>query len=873
MKFIRKLRALFRREKLDAEMAEEMRGHLEMQTTENEKHGLPPDEARYAARRAFGGEEQLKERARDARGLRWLYDFGRDLRFALRVIAKAPMMSAVIVLSLALGLGANTAVFSWIHTVALAPVPGVRDGRHLMMIEQKSPAGLIEFASIAEWRDVRQQAGSFADVAAHNFSPYNLEAGAEVVHLWGENVTENFFAVLGASPALGRWPAREDDLPGSASVAVISHRLWQKQFGGQNDIVGRVIRLNNSNTTIIGVAQPEFQGAVTALAFDLWLPQGHWWNQEDRKQRAFQLIGRLRPSTSVGQADADVALVFQRLAEKFPDSNRGMTADVIPFWRSRAGAEALIVPTLATMQVVMVLLLLVVCTNTANLLLAQATSRSKEIAIRLSIGAGRARVVRQLVTEGLLLAVAGAALGTLFAYYGLWLINGIPKPAGLPVALAARFEYTELLFSIGLAVVCAIGFSLVPALQTTRANVGDALKLGGRNSGPGRRKLQEALVGAEIALTLVIVIMAGLFVKSFQNARFARQGFEPQHVVLGVFDPASQGYDAKRTRAFAETLLARVQEQPNVQSAALSTWVPLDLRPMRPIAFTLEGRVGASERTDQTLWQEVSRGYFATLHIGLSEGGDFSAVTEQPGEAEAVINEEFHRRYFTDGQAAVGRRLTARGATYRIVGVARTTKYGTLSEAPQPMVYFSVGGRWAYFTLMVRTTQDPTTVFPTLRQVVHGLDGGMLLFDQRTFEQHLDQAMILRVIPAKILSILGPLALFLAVTGLYSVLAYAVAQRTHEIGVRMTLGATTREVVFLILRQGLVAVAGGIALGWLGAYFISVRLSRELVEVPAGDPLLFICLPLLLATVAVLACWLPARRAAKVDPIVALRAE
>jgi macrolide transport system ATP-binding/permease protein len=868
-----KLRTLFRKEQLDAEMAEEMRAHLELQAAANEQQGMAADEAHYAARRSFGGIEQVKERARDARGLRWLHDFGRDVRFALRMIAKAPVMSAVIVLSLALGLGANTAVFSWIHTVALAPLPGVPDGRHLMLIEQKTSSGLVEFASVAEWRDVRAQAGAFADIAAHNFGTYNLEAAGEVVHVWGENVTENFFAVLGVQPALGRWPGRHDDLPGSAPVVAISHRLWHSQFGGQPDVVGRVVRLNNSTMTIVGVAPPEFQGAVTALAFDLWLPQGRWWQQEDRKQRVFQMLGRLRPESGIGPADAQVALVFQRLAEKFPESNRGLTADVIPFWRSRAGAEALIVPTLATMQVVMVLLLLVVCTNTANLLLAQATARSKELAIRLSLGASRARVVRQLVTEGLLLALAGAAAGTLLAFYGLWLINDIPKPAGLPVAINAHFEYAELLFSIALAVVCAIGFSLVPALQSTRTNVGDALKLGGRSSGAGRRKMQELLVGAEIALTLIIVIMAGLFVKSFQHARFAHPGFEPRQVMLGVFDPSAQGYDPPRTRAFAESLLARVQEQPGVEAAALSTWVPLDLRPMRPIGFTLEGRRGATESTDQTLWQEVSRGYLATLRIALVAGQDFSSVAEKAGQAEAVINEEFQRRYLADGQPAIGRRITARGSTYRVVGVARTTRYGTLSESPQPMVYFSIGGRWAYFTLMVRTTQDPATAFPALRQVVRGLDSGMLLFDQRTFEQHLDQAMILRVIPAKILSVLGPLALFLAVTGLYSVLAYAVAQRTHEIGVRMTLGATTRAIVGLILRQGLVAVAGGIAVGWLGAYIVSVRLSRELVDVPAGDPVLFLCLPVVLLAVAVLACWLPARRAAKVDPMVALRTE
>ncbi len=874
MKLFRALAALFRRKTLDAEMAEELRTHLELQAAENERRGMSPDEARYAAQRAFGGVEQVKERARDGRGLRWLHDFARDLRFAWRVIAKAPVMSGVIVLSLALGLGANTAVFSWIHTVALDPLPGVRDGRQLMIVEQKTHSGLATFASAAEWRDVREQTTSFTDVAMHDLTTFNLEMNADIVHLWGQFVSANFFAVLGVQPELGRWPTRADNLPASAPVVVISHRLWQKQFNGAPDIIGRVVRLKNTDMTIVGVAPPEFQGAVTALAFDVWLPQGRWWDQDDRTARYFQLFARLRPGVSVAQADAEVALVLQRLAEKYPDSNRGVTADVIPFWRSRVGAEALIVPILGTMQVVMLLLLLIVCTNTANLLLAQAAVRSKEIAIRLSLGAGRARVVRQLLTEGLVLALLGAMAGTAIAFIGLGMINAIPKPATMPIAIAARFEYPELFFSIALAVVCAVGFGLAPALQTTKANVGDALKVGGRTSGGGsRRRLQEVLVGAEIALTLVIVIMAGLFVKSFRNARFVNPGFEPRQVALGVLDLTAHGYDPRRARAFAETLLARVREQPGVQAAAIGTWVPLDLRPLHPRDFTLEGRVVAADRVEQTFGMEASRGFFETLHIGLVEGTDFSSFAGTPREPEAVINEEFRHRYLPEGQAAVGRRLTIDGRTFRIVGVARITKFGTLSETPQPVVYLSLGGRWNYWTLFVRTTAEPATAFPALRQVVHGLDAGLPLFDQRTMEEHLDQAMVLRVIPAKILSVLGPLALFLAVTGLYSVLAYAVAQRTHEIGVRMTLGATTRAVVLLVLRQGFVAVAGGIALGWLGAYFVSVRLSRELVEVPAGDPMLFIGLPLLLAVVAALACWLPACRAAKVDPMVALRAE
>ena len=582
----------------------------------------------------------------------------------------------------------------------------------------------------------------------------------------------------------------------------------------------------------------------------------------------------MRSGVSLAQANAETSRAFARLAEAFPDSNRGVTADVVPRWRSKIGAEALLVPSLATSQTVMLLLLLVVCTNAMNLQLAQAATRGKEIAIRLSLGAGRARVVRQLLAESLLLALFGAALGTVVAIWGLELIDRIPKPTTMPIALKAHLHLGELLYSVALAFGCALAFGLAPALQITRRNVGETLKVGGRTSGAGgRRRFQEFLVGTEIALTLVIVIMAGLFVKSFHNARELRPGFNARGVALGSFDLAARGYDQKRARLFPTKLLTQLRQTPGVQAAGVATWVPLDLIFARPSEFTFEGQE-KKDLAEQTLWYEATHGYFETLQIPFIEGRDFLEATEQRTELEAIVNAEFVRRYLPAGQSALDRRLELRGVTYRIVGVVQGAKYNTLTETPQPMTYLSFDGHWrSRVTLFLRANGDVASQFGVMKDALQAVDPSVTLLEPRTFEKHIDNALVLQVVPAKILSVLGPLAVTLAAIGLYSVLAYAVAQRTHEIGVRMTLGATTRGVVFLILRQGLVAVAGGIALGWIGAYFVSVRLSRELVEVPAGDPLLFICLPLLLAAVAVLACWLPARRAAKVDPMVALRAE
>jgi predicted permease len=874
MNLFRRFCALFRRGKLDAEMSEEMRAHLELQAAENEKRGMSADEARYAAHRVFGGVEQIKERARDQRGARWLDDLMRDFRFGWRVIAKAPVMSAVIVLSLALGIGANTAGFSWIRTVAFEALPGLHDSSHLAIIEQRNSSGIVTFASPAEWRDLRRQCRAFEDIFAQSITTMTHQAATQDARVWVEAVSGNFFEVLGVRPALGRLLTDRDDEPGRPPVAVVAHKFWQTQLGGRPGVIGETIRLNDRSFTVIGVAPPDFQGFVAALAFDIWIPQGVVWSQEDRKARFFQLVGRRRPGVSLEQADADANRVLARLAEAFPDSNRGVTADVVPRWRSRIGAEAQLVPTVATLQTVELLVLLVVCTNAANLLLAQAATRSKEIAIRLSLGAGRARVVRQLLAESLLLALLGAALGTVLAAWSLDLINHIPKPTNLPVAIAAHLDYRELLYSLVLAFACALGFGLAPALQVTRRSVGAALKAGGHTSAVGgRRRFQEFLVGAEIALTLVIVIMAGLFVKSFRNARLVYPGFNPHGIALASFDLSARDYDAGRARLLSTKLLTRLRESPGVQSAALATWVPLDLIFTQPAEFTFEGQ-GRKAVADQTLWYETSPGYFATLQIPLLAGRDFSEATQSRFEPEAIVNAEFVRRCLPGNQPALERRLTLRGVTYRVVGVAQNAKYNSLSEAPQPTVYLSFSGEWrSRVTLFARAGGGLTNPFATMKEALHEVDPGVAMLEPRTFDQHLENAMILRAVPAKILSALGPLSVALAAIGLYSVLAYTVARRTHEIGVRMTLGATTRGVTFLMLRQGMIAVLAGLAIGTAGAYGVSMRLSGQLVEVAAGDPWLFTSLPLLLAAVAFFACWLPARRAAKVDPMVALRCE
>ena len=861
-------------------MAEEIRLHLEQREREHKARGMSAEDARHAALRQFGGVEQVKEVARSGRRWRWAEDLIRDARFGGRVFAKAPVLSAVIVFSLACGLGANTAVFSWVRAVVLHPLPAVPHGDQLVIVEQRTQSGSNQWASRPELNEMREQCPAFAGLFGQGMTVFNLSDPNEDTRVWTQCFSHNGFSVLGLKPAAGRFFVATDDVPGAPITAVISHRLWQQRFGAKEDAIGQTLRLNGHSVTVIGVAPIGFQGGFTALSFDVWVPSASWGelfgtgSRDERASRMLQVVGRLKPGVSRGQARNEIRAYLEREAVAHPQTHRGVEADVVPFWQGKVGAQAKIVPTLVALQVVTLLLLAIVCVNTANLLLAHAAVRGREIAIRLSLGASRGRVIRQLLAEGLLLAGLGAVLGAGVAYYGLELINRIPKPAAIPVAITAQLDVAELFFAGGLAVGCSILFGLAPAWQSTRGDLAEAMKVGGRTGAPRRRRFQQCLVGAEVALALLIVVLAGLFWKSFHNAQHFHPGFESRGVMLGSIDLNGRGYTRAQVKTLLDNMLADIRAVPGVEAASIASWVPLDLVYTLAADFELEGASRDAEGRRSALWYEASRGYFETMRIPLVAGTDFSGPAASGGQLEAVVNEEFVRRFVPDGQPVIGRKLEMHKATFRIVGVAGHAKYNTLHEPPQPALYLSLSGTpWPRMNILVRSARDPAEIYAAVRACVRRADVRLAFLENRTLAQHVANSLVLRAIPAKILAVVGPLAVFLAATGLYSVLAYAVSQRTHEIGVRMTLGASAARVILLILRQGMTAVLIGAAVGLVAAYFASVRLSVELVGVPAGDTAVFVALPLLLVSVAMVACFIPARRAAKVDPMVALRAE
>ena len=887
MRILRKLRSLFRKKKLDRDMDAEMRTHVEMQTERNIAAGMDADEARYAALRQFGNVASLQERAREQRGWVWLEQLVRDFRFALRMLAKSPGYTCVIIASLALGIGANTVVFSWIQWAILNPLPAVSRAGQLHVIEPRDAGGTYVGSSWREYLDLREHTHTFADITAFRFRrPLSLGEPGSDERAWAMFVSGNYFSFLGLHAAQGRF-FRPDEVsqPGGAPVAVVSHLFWRNRLGGAPDVIGRTLRLNDRVLTIVGIAPEDFQGTFSGLAFDLWVPatmitelMPDLRELERRDARGFYLMGRLAAGVTPAQAQADLDAAMGDLAASYPDTNRNLAADLRPLWRAPRTAQTLLAGAFGTLQAIVLLVLLVVCTNTAHLLLARATVRRREIAIRLAIGASRVCIVRQLLTESLVLALAGGVFGVLLALWGIDMLRAIPMPGDLPLRIDPHLDPGSLLYSLGLGVACGLVFGLAPALQLARSDVGEALKAGARDTGSrGFKVLRDLLVGLEVALALVVLVVTGIFLKSFSNARTLDPGFRAPGILLAAYDLTARGYDAKTGPAFLAELLTRVRARPEVESAAVAAAVPINIGGLPSTTFEIEGRPDEPGRPDRALFYQVTPGYFATMGIPFTAGTDLTDLADLTRQPELVINDEAARRFWP-GESPLGRRVNIPGVSqnaWQVVGIVRTSRAESLTERPKPLFYFSFRDRfWFAGAIHVRVRAgDPLAFLPALRAVVRELDPNLPLADARTLAQHLENQAFMRRTPVRMLSVLGPLALALAAIGIYSVLAYAVAQRTQEIGVRLALGATPRGIVCMVMREGLRVVVASALVGWLLAFAIGWFLSRRIGNVALGDPLIYLGVPALLLAVAGFACWLPARKASHVDPLCALRAE
>jgi predicted permease len=856
-------------------LREEIADHIALQTEENLRAGLSPVEARRQAMLKFGGVEAMKQDYRAERGLLFIENLMGDLRNAARAIRRMPGLAAVIIVSLAIGIGVNTTILSWIQMILFQPVPGVSGAANFLLVEPRAETGGYPGASWLEYRDLQTQVPALRDLVAFQMVPFNVGETGQTERVFGQLVSDNYFSALGLKPVIGRFIRPEEvERPGTEPVIVISYDYWQTRFRGAPGAVGQKVRVNERDLTVIGVASREFQGTMLPLKFELWVPAtltpallGGTRDLEDRSVRAFSLIGMLRPGATREEAQTQLNTAMAQLARDYPVASAGIGGEILLFWDAPRGPQRMLISGLVILQGVMLLLLLAVCGNTANLMLARGSTRQREMAVRLALGAGRWRIVSLVLSENMLLAFLGASLGAAFAVWGTTALRMAPMIGAFPILFQTRVDEFTLVFAILLGAACGLIFSAAPAIHLARLDPHDGLR-SSSNTVP-RSRARKALMGVEVGLATVVLIAAALFLQSFRSARQTDPRFRPEGILLAAYDLSGRNPDDTSEREFAARLLERLRSLPDVEAAAIATNVPLDLHGIPARSFTVQGRVRTEAGQDRAICNTVTPGYFKVMAIPLLEGNDFADMRNSAAPAQAIVNEEFVRRYL-NGADAIGRRIQTRAGSFAIIAVARNSVYDAFGEPAQPAIYFSYRDLPATEgEIHLRTRTNETALASEVRSVLRDLDPMLPLYDVRTFSQHIERNLFLRRIPARMFVVLGPLLLGLAAIGIYAVVSYAVATRTREIGVRLALGATSGRVVLQIIRENLGVILRGTAIGWVLAFVISVHaITKGVVNLPV-----FLGVPSMLLAVATLACWIPARRASRIDPTEALRHE
>ena len=802
-----------------------------------------------------------------------------DLTFAWRMIVRRPAFTAVAILILGLSIGANATIFSWVETILLKPLPSVGDADRLVSLRGTNKSRRDLSFSYPNFTDLQAaNPDGFDGLIAFRALSLNLRTTGEPVRVWGELVTPNFFDVLRVPMALGRgFAAADAGAPGREPVAVVSYSCWTRAFGSDPAIVGRTVALNGHAFTVVGVTAPGFRGSLAGLAFDVFVPitmQKAVMAGDRLPQRGnsfLEVIGRLAPGASIARAQGSATVVAARIAAEYPKYEKRGTA-VIPLWKD--GASGLLLPVMATLMAVVGVVLLIACANLAGLLLARAAGRQREVAVRLAIGASRGRLIRQFLIESLLLAAGGGVAGVLIARTGRparWRRSCRPSP--FPVSITATVSPSVIGFSIAVTFVAAIVFGLLPAIRASRPDVAGTLKdaAGSVTPGASRGRLRQALVVSQVALSLLLLISAALFVRSLSRAQMLDPGFAMRDGLLASIDLLPNGYDAPRGVLLYQQLLQRLSTVPQVQSATLAAAMPLGLGGGSDLSVRVDGYQARDGEEPQAYYNRVAPRYFETMGVPIVRGRaiDDRDVEGQP--LSVVINETMARRFW-DGRDPLGRTVDFGRGPAVVVGIAKDGKYSQLNEAPRNYMYIP---EYQFFRpdmiLHVRTAGDSRAVLAAVEAEVKRLDPNLPLFDVRTMSDHMRLTMFIPRMASTLLGLFGILALLLAVVGLYSVVAFSVAQRTHEIGVRMALGAERAEILRMVLRQGMLLTSVGLGIGMALAFVTAQVLKSQLVGLAPTDPVSFMATTAGLFTVALAACALPACRAASLDPLKALR--
>ena len=803
---------------------------------------------------------------------------------------RAPGFALAAIVSLGLGIGANTAIFSLLDALLLRPMAVARPERIVSVYTSDYSSTKYGSSSYPDYVDFRERAASIADLAAYQTTTLSMNADGDTEITFGEAVSGNYFSLLGVGAALGRVLIDADDVDGAPPVAVISHALWTRRFGADQGVIGRRALFNGQPYTVVGIANREFAGALRGLVTDVWVPSWHWsrvggrardWTT-NRGARGMLLIGRLRPNVTVAQAQAAFDVIAAQLYAAYPQQwrnlrNTGRTISVVAERDARLHPDlfAPVAGFMALLTAVVGLVLLTACANVANLLLARGAARSREIGVRLALGSGRMRLIRQLLTENVLLAIVGGAFGILVASAIIRVLMAFKPPLPFAVGVDLRLNAPVVLFTLALSLLTAVVFGLAPALHAARRDIVPVLKADGIvRFGRGSR-LRGTFVVAQIACATFLLVAAGLFVRSLLQARAIDVGFNPDRVVVASLTPSLHGYDQTRGRELFDGVLARVSSLANVQSASLASSVPLGIGGSRR-GTTIEGYRPQPGEDTETAYNVVSPRYFETMGIALVRGRSFSDADGAGAPPVVIVNEAFANRYWPDADP-IGKRLSAngsRGPFREVIGVARTGKYRTLGEEPRPFYYLPLWQAYeGQVTLHVKVAVDPTLMLRPIRDAIRTVDATVPVHDVKTMHDQLLIALLPARLAGTLLGAFGLLALLLASVGIYGVMAYSVVQRTREIGVRRALGAQTGNLLRLVLGEGMRLAAIGFAVGLAAAAALTRFASSLLYGVTPTDPVTFAGALGVLTAAAFVACYIPALRALRVDPVTALRYE
>ena len=873
--------------------AEELEGHLQMHTDDNLRKGMSATEARRDALMKLGGIEQTKELYHDRQTLPVLEVFMQDLRYGLRMLRKNPGFTAVAVLSLALGIGANTTIFTVVNAILLNALP-VRDLPRLVEMDTVDSKLLVTQArseklgmSFPNFQDYRRDSQVFTDLAAFMPIAVTWSGGAEPRELQGELVSANYFEVLGIRPARGRFfMPDEDTKPNGNDVAVLSYSLWANKLGSDPGIIGKPMIFDARPYTVIGIAPRGFRGTITFFSSEqVWIPTSmkdqvlggkakDFFNE--RRFLGVGTVGRLKPGLEMSAAEASLKTMAIHLETEFPKDNSGRSVALSPLADAAVGVNdhKRIALAGAMMMSVVGLVLLIACVNLANLLLAQGARRQKEISLRAALGAGRTRIVRQMLTESLLLSLAGGAVGLAFAYAGRSILWSFRPPFIDQSGIDLSLDSHVLLFTLGIAILTGFIFGLVPAVKASRPDLIETLKSGGRGGTMGWRRdpLRSLLVIGEMALALITLVGAGLFLHSLQNAQKTELGFESKNLLTMNFDLGALHYEEGRGQQFYRAAIEKVKNSPGAASVSIASNPPIGGGFARTV-FP-EGQDEASgNRGTLTVVDDVTPDHFETLRIPVTRGRSFNDGDRMETAAVAIVSEAMVKLHWPN-EDAVGKRFHFIGDTTlrEIVGVTANSVINEVGEEPQPIVFLPMTQDYVpAATLHVRTTSNPESVVATARAALQSLDPNLAITNVFTIELILSQALWAPRMGGLLLALFGALALVLSAVGVYGVLSYSVNQQTREIGLRMALGAQRGDVMRLILAQGLRLTVVGLGLGILAALALMRVLVSLLFDVRAYDPSTYTAVTLLLTAVALLACYIPARRAMRVDPMVALR--